>query len=220
MRVCMLTDESEVGGMVLGQVVSLLSMGHFVRVSPFSLVLSFQLGSVCCNERSPRVLGMVTVWIREAVGGSWTISASDDGEILTSPSNPHASPRDPPHSWFPVSLSYISSVSHHPRCAIHSTYYALETGKAADVRGGYGSRCDVCSCFVILTILSSPFPFVLSQTLPTPSALSPCGIVTLVQMDGLKKRFVSLIHVRSVNFSRLIPSPTSPFQVTDYVDAA
>ncbi|KIK19615.1 hypothetical protein PISMIDRAFT_621799 [Pisolithus microcarpus 441] len=93
--------------------------------------------------------------------------------------------------------------SHRLRCARYSTYYALEVGNAVDIRGGYGSRCDVRLRVVILTIL--PFPFVSSQTSTTPFLhLSPCGIITLVQM-GKKVCFIDYMYGWSF-FSRLIPS--------------
>lgn len=120
--------------------------------------------------------------------GSRLIGASDDGERPTSPSNPHASPREPPHSWFSFSLSYIPSISSPPIArAVRGTRHTMRwklVKQRISIRGGYGSRCDVCLRVVILTILPL-------STSPPPSCTIPCGIVTLVQIK--KKRFVPSI---------------------------
>lgn len=132
--------------------------------------------------------------------GSRLIGASDDGERPTSPSNPHASPREPPHSWFSFSLSYIPSISSPPIArAVRGTRRTMRwklVKQRISIRGGYGSRCDVCLRVVILTILPL-------STSPPPSCTIPCGIVTLVQIK--KKGLFHRLHVRSVIFSRLIP---------------
>lgn len=120
------------------------------------------------------------------------MNTSDGGERLISPSHPPtSSPRELPHSWF-LFLYHIFHPSPIPSCcARHPTYFALEVGKVADVLGDRGSRCGACLCFVVLTILPSPFPFVIPYTnsrnpLSHP-ALSPCGIVTVVRTDRLEK---------------------------------
>ncbi|KAI6035987.1 hypothetical protein BKA83DRAFT_621799 [Pisolithus microcarpus] len=101
-------------------------------------------------------------------------------------------------SFFSI-VYLIHLVSSHRLALVRDT----QLGNAVDIRGGYGSRYDVRLRVVILTIL--PFPFVSSQTSTTPFLhLSPCGIITLVQM-GKKVCFIDYMYGWSF-FSRLIPS--------------
>ncbi|KAI6151494.1 hypothetical protein BKA82DRAFT_2874459 [Pisolithus tinctorius] len=107
----------------------------------------------------------------------WTMNTSDDGERLISPSHPPtSSPRELRHSWF-LFLYRIFHPSPIPsRCARHPTYFALEVGKVADVLGDRGSRCGACLCFVVLTILPSPLPFVVPYANSRNPPLSSCTI--------------------------------------------
>ncbi|KAI6139542.1 hypothetical protein BKA82DRAFT_2972802 [Pisolithus tinctorius] len=128
---------------------------------------------------------------------------------------------------------FFSSISiFHPspipsRCARHPMYFALEVGKVADVPGDRGSRCGACLCFVVLTILPSPFPFVVPYTNSRNPPLSSCTIPLryhnkLYEWTDWKK---VCLHVRSVFFSRPITLPTSPicfsllfhFEIVSYV---